>query len=379
MTTTAQKYDATKPKVTPTTSDEEQKTTGDTQHKVLVNDCKFTIRTDRRTSFIGNKLWGHGIHVFHNGDINIQAGPKRWGNGKLVTVSRGGQIVKTGPCCVERNGYRKSFLQEDVEDDQIIAYEETNTGNVTQTTDGTLTINATNIKIEAADTLELIAGDQIILQSKGRINQNTGAYVSTFDTKKEEGTTKAEIKVPQRIMTSNDPRSSDDIVIAGHVNRRFGGDYRVEAGGISATYIMGNKALPGVPLVLNRSVGLHIGLDAPSAGFGGINIESKAGTVDLKAGVDLKLAAGALFNLTTGGLTNFASGGDINMSSPKGIGIAAGVAMPSLGVGDVKIRAVKDVDILATVNAKLRGRVEVEISNDTGAKIELIGAIIKLN
>ena len=46
------------------------------------------------------------------------------------------------------------------------------------------------------------------------------------------------------------------------------------------------------------------------------------------------------------------------MSSPKGIGIAAGVAMPSLGVGDVKIRAVKDVDILATVNAKLRGRVE---------------------
>ena len=95
-------------------------------------------------------------------------------------------------------------------------------------------LGITNIRIEAADTLELIAGDQIILQSKGRINQTTGAYVSTFDTKKEVGSTKAEIKVPQRIMTSNDPRSSDDIVIAGHVNRRFGGDYRVEAGGISA-------------------------------------------------------------------------------------------------------------------------------------------------
>ena len=64
MTTTAQKYDATKVKVTPTTSDEKQKTTGDTQHKVLVNDCKFTIRTDRRTSFIGNKLWGLSlIHI----------------------------------------------------------------------------------------------------------------------------------------------------------------------------------------------------------------------------------------------------------------------------------------------------------------------------
>ena len=361
MTTTAQKYDATKVKVTPTTSDEKQKTTGDTQHKVLVNDPKFTIRTDRKTAFIGNKLWGHGIHVFNNGNINIQAGPKRWGNGKIVTISRGGQITKTGPCEVERSGFRKSFLQEGVADDQIIAYEETNSGNVISNTDGTVTINATNIRIEAADTLELIAGDQIILQSKGRINQNTGAYVSTFDTKKEVGSTKAEIKVPQRIMTSNDPRSSDDIVIAGHVNRRFGGDYRVEAGGISATYIMGNKALPGVPLVLNRSVGLHIGLTAPSAGFGGINIESKAGTVDLKAGVDMKMAAGALYNVTTGGLTNFVSGGDINMSSPKGIGIAAGLALPSLGAGDVKIRGLKDVDIRAT------------------ATVNITGAIIKLN
>ena len=353
MTTTAQKYDATKVKVSPTTPDETNDTNGDTEHKVLVNDPKFTIRTDRKTCFIGNKLWGHGIHVFNNGNINIQAGPKRWGNGKIVTISRGGQITKTGPCEVERSGFRKSFLQEGVEDDQIIAYEETNSGNVISNTDGTVTINATNIRIEAADTLELIAGDQIILQSKGRINQNTGAYVSTFDTKKEVGSTKAEIKVPQRIMTSNDPRSSDDIVIAGHVNRRFGGDYRVEAGGISATYIMGNKALPGVPLVLNRSVGLHIGLTAPSAGFGGINIESKAGTVDLKAGVDMKMAAGALYNVTTGGLTNFVSGGDINMSSPKGIGIAAGLSVPSLNAGDVNIRALKDVNINATATVKV--------------------------
>ena len=363
--------------VSPSTPDETNDTNGDTQHKVLVNDPKFTIRTDRKTCFIGNKLWGHGIHVFNNGNINIQAGPKRWGNGKIVTISRGGQITKTGPCEVERSGFRKSFLQEGVTDDQIIAYEETNSGNVISNTDGTVTINATNIRIEAADTLELIAGDQIILQSKGRINQNTGAYVSTFDTKKEVGSTKAEIKVPQRIMTSNDPRSSDDIVIAGHVNRRFGGDYRVEAGGISATHIMGNKVLPGVPLVLNRSVGLHIGLTAPSAGYGGINIESKTGTVDLKAGVDMKMAAGALYNLTTGGLTNIVSGGDISMSSPKGIGIAAGIAVPSLGAGDVKIRAIKDVNIQATINAKLYGVGTAEVVSDGITTIK--GSIIKLN
>ncbi len=368
MTTTAQKYDATKPKVTPTTSDETQTTSGDTQHKVLVNDCKFTIRTDRRTSFIGNKLWGHGIHVFHNGDINIQAGPKRWGHGKLVTVSRGGQIVKTGPCCVERSGYKKSFLQEGYPDN-VISLEETNYGDVVQTTHGTLRIKATNIILDAADTFSIIAGDQLTVQATGSITQTTGKYTSDFDTKEEIGGTTADIKVPHRKMTSNDPRSSDNIVIGGHINRRFGGDYRVEAGGISATYIMGNKALPGVPLVLNRSVGLHIGLTAPSAGFGGINIVSETGTVDIKAGVDLKLFSGALFNLTTGGLTNFASGGDINMSSPKGIGIAAGLAMPSLGVGDVKVRALKDVKINATANVDIDGAIGVEIT----------GAIIKLN
>ena len=338
--------------VSPSTPDETNDTNGDTEHKVLVNDPKFTIRTDRKTCFIGNKLWGHGFHVMNNGNIHIQAGPKRWGNGKIVTISRGGQITKTGPCEVERSGYRKSFLQEGVEDDQIIAYEETNSGNVTQTTDGTLRINATNIRIEAADTLELIAGDQIVLQSKGRINQNTGAYVSTFDTKKEVGSTKAEIKVPQRIMTSNDPRSSDDIVIAGHVNRRFGGDYSAEIGGISGHFIQGNKALPGVPLVLNRSFGLHIGLNAPSVGFGGLNIKSLTGAMNLIAGATMTLDSGALFNLKTVGLTNINSGGDISMSSAKGIGIASGnLALPSATAGDINIRAKKDVVIAAPSGA----------------------------
>ena len=141
-------------------------------------------------------------------------------------------------------------------------------------------------------------------------------------------------------MTSNDPRSSDDIVIAGHVNRRFGGDYSVDVGGISSTVILGNKALPGVPLVLNRSVGLHIGLISPSAGFGGVNIESKTGAMNLLAGANMALTAGALFNVTTGGLTDIKSGGDISMSSAKGIGLASGgLSVPSATVGDINIRA----------------------------------------
>ena len=92
-------------------------------------------------------------------------------------------------------------------------------------------------------------------------------------------------------MTSSDVRSSDNIVISGHINRRIGGDYDMDVGGVSATRIQGNKALKGVPLVLNRLYGLHIGLDAPSAGFGGMNITSKSGSVKIDAGVDLQLSA----------------------------------------------------------------------------------------
>ena len=109
------------------------------------------------------------------------------------------------------------------------------------------------------------------------------------------------------------------------------------------------QALPGVPLVLNRSFGLHIGLTAPSAGFGGVNIDSRTGAMNLLAGANMKMNAGALFNLTTVGLTSINSGADLNMSSAKAIGIASGgLAAPSGALGDVKIRAAKDVKITAT-------------------------------
>ena len=348
MTTTSEKYNATSPLVT--AEDEVQDSTGDTFHSVLLNNKVFTIRTDRRSTFLGSKLIGHGLHIFENGNVQIQAGPKKDGNGKFNVVSRGGQIIKTGPTVVERKGFKKSFLQKDYPD-EVIAAEETNYGDVVQRTHGTLRIKATNIIFEADDTMAIEVGDTLTLAAKGSIFQNTGRYTSLFNVKDERGD-RAKIKVLQRIMEGNDPRGSDDIVIAGHVNRRFGGDYSVDVGGISSTVILGNKALPGVPLVLNRSVGLHIGLTAPSAGFGGVNIESKTGAMNLLAGANMALTAGALFNVTTGGLTDIKSGGDISMSSTKGIGLASGgLSVPSATVGDINIRAAKDVKITATAGA----------------------------
>ena len=350
MTTTAEKYNASSGLVKPNSENEKQETTGNTLRQVLVNGRTFQIQSDRRSTFLGSKLLGHGLHIFENGNVQIQAGPKKDGNGKFNIVSRGGQIIKTGPTVVERRGFKKSFLQKDYPD-EVIAAEETNYGDVVQRTHGTLRIKATNIILEADDTMAIEVGDTLTLAAKGSIFQNTGRYTSIFNVKDERGS-RAKIKVLQRLMEGNDPRGSDDIVIAGHVNRRFGGDYSAEIGGISGHYIMGNKALPGVPLVLNRTFGLHIGLTAPSAGFGGVNIESKTGAMNLLAGANMTMNAGALFNLTTVGFTNINSGGDINMSSAKAVGIAAGgLSVPTGSIGDVNIRADKDVKITASKGA----------------------------
>ena len=355
------KFNADKPLTRPNIDDEVQDLSGDTDHKVLVNSKDFTIRSDRRTTFLGDKNVGFGMHIFKNGNLQLQSAGKEYGNGKFTVVSRGGQITKTGPTVIERRGNKKSFLQKDYDakDDPIIAAEETNFGDVTQVTYGTLRIRAKSIILEAVDTFAIESGDSLTVHSKGSIIQNTGRYESTFDTKEEFGD-RAKIKVLQRLMEGNDPRGSDDIVIAGHVNRRFGGDYSADVGGISSTAILGNKALPGVPLVKNRSHGLHIGLTAPSVGFGGVNIDSRTGAMNLLAGSNMTVNSGALFNLTTVGLTSINSGADLNVASAKAVGIAAGgLAVPSAAVGDIKIRAAKDVIIQADTTT---GKIDMDAS-----------------
>ena len=362
MTTNAEKYNASSSLVQPTTENETQSSTGDTFHRVLINNEYFTIRTDIKGAFLGGKNFGHGIHVFENGNINIQTGPKQFGNGKLVTICRGGQIIKSGPTIIERTGYKKSFLQEG-EDEKIIAAEETNYGDVLQETiGGTHTIKADNIVIDAQDTLIIKGPGGITIDTNALLKLIAADISEEYVTKTEEGQ-KLEHKVQERKMTSSDVRSSDNIVISGHINRRIGGDYDMDVGGISATHIMGNKALKGVPLVINRVYGLHIGLNAPSAGFGGMNIESKTGSVKINAGVDLQLSANALFDIkSTTGLGNISTGANLNLKSATGIAMTSGgLSLPSLIDNDITIKSQNDVVIDAAKDVDI----------DAGSKIYL--------
>ena len=359
MTTNSEKYNASSSLVQPTTENETQSSTGDTLHQVLINNEKFTIRSDIKGAFLGGKQFGHGIHIFENGDINLQPGPKQFGHGKLVTICRGGQIIKTGPTIIERTGYKKSFLQEG-ETEKIIAAEETNYGDVLQETiGGTHTIKAENIVIEAADTLILKGPGGITIDTTALLKLVAADINEEYVTKTEEGE-KLEHKVQERKMTSSDVRSSDNIVISGHINRRIGGDYDLDIGGVSATRIEGNNALKGVPLVLNRLYGLHIGLNAPSVGFGGMNITSKTGKITIDAGTDLKLKANALFDISsTLGLGTISTGANLNLKSTTGIAMTSGgFSFPSFVSNDIKIKSANDIVIDA---AK-----DVDIDTDSG-------------
>ena len=361
MTTNAEKYNASSSLVQPTTENETQPSTGNTFKIVEINNQKFTVRTDIKGTFLGTKDYGHGINIFQNGNINIQTAGKEFGNGKLVTISRGGQIIKSGPTVIERTGFKKSFLQEG-EDEKIIAAEELNYGDVLEETHGTHTIKADNIVIDATDTLIIKGPGGITIDTTALLKLVAADINEEYVTKTEEGE-KLEHKVQERLMTSSDVRSSDNIVISGHINRRIGGDYDMDIGGVSATRIEGNKALKGVPLVLNRLYGLHIGLDAPSAGFGGMNIKSKSGSIKIEAGTDLQLKADALFNISsTAGLGTISTGANLNLKSATGIAMTSGgLSLPSLINNDITIKSDNDIVIDAAKDVDI----------DAGSKIYL--------
>ena len=362
MTTSSEKYNASSSLVQPTTENETQSSTGDTLHKVLINNEQFTIRSDIKGAFLGGKQFGHGIHIFENGDINLQPGPKQFGHGKLVTICRGGQIIKSGPIATERTGYRKSFLQEG-EDEEIIAVEEYNVGNVVSETEGTHTIKGTNIVIDAADTLIIKAPGGITVDTNGEfkiINANT--ITEEYSEKTENGL-KLTHNVLERSMKTSNPNSSDNIVISGHINRRIGGDYDMDVRGVSATRVQGKNVLLGLPLCVNRLYGFHIGLNAPSAGFGGMNIESKTGSIQINAGVDLQLSAKALFDIkSVAGLGTISTGANLNLKSATGIAITSGgFSLPSFVSNDIKIKSKNDIIIDA----------DKDVDIDAGSKIYL--------
>ncbi len=352
-----------KDKPTPSTANETQKGKKETHHKVLVTDCSFTMQTDWTGAFIGNKLFGHGMHVQNNGNIHINCGPKWLGNGKLCMISRGGMIHKSGPVYVERKGNSKDPGQGKgsatsvSSAKKLSAYSEVNYGNSTSETHGTLYIRATHIVLDAVDGLTLKSGDATIMQA-GQILTNTPKYESDIGDKHEKVTsTYARTVLGDEKTFQLDPRSSSHIVSFGHVNRRIFGDYKFKANGVGYMGFLGGPPL-GFPHVKQRLNGFNLSVKA-----GNIGIETKLGAIKIKSLLSFTQEA------TTGAVKMEAKAG---LFEAKALGVAT---LEGTGGFNVKGEGIGDINAGGALNIKSTGPMNIE----SVATVSVKGTMIFLN
>ena len=352
-----------KDKPTPSTANETQKGKKETHHKVLVTDCSFTMQTDWTGAFIGNKLFGHGMHVQNNGNIHINCGPKWLGNGKLCMISRGGMIHKSGPVYVERKGNSKDPGQGKGSTTSVSsakklsAYSEVNYGNSTSETHGTLYIRATHIVLDAVDSLTLKSGDATIMQA-GQILTNTPKYESDIGDKHEKVTsTYARTVLGDEKTFQLDPRSSSHIVSFGHVNRRIFGDYKFKANGVGYMGFLGGPPL-GFPHVKQRLNGFNLAVKA-----GNIGIETKLGAIKIKSLLSFTQEA------TTGAVKMEAKAG---LFEAKALGVAT---LEGTGGFNVKGEGIGDINAGGALNIKSTGPMNIE----SVATVSVKGTMIYLN
>ena len=359
MTTTKASEINTKTKVQPTTPNESQPLPKETHHKVLVTDCTFKIQTDWTGAFLGNKVFGHGMHVQNNGNIHINCGPKWLGNGKLCMVSRGGVIHKSGPMYVERKGNSKDVGQKSKKAPtsassakKLLAYSELNYGNHVNETHGTLYIRATHIVLDAVDSLTLKSGDATIMQA-GQILTNTASYESEIGKMKEKIGSTYERQSQEDKIVQFDPRATSHIVSFGHVNRRVYGDYKFKSNGVGYMGFLGGPPL-GYPHVKQRLNGFNLSVKAGNIGIetklGAIKIESLLSfTQEAKTGaVKLKATAG-LFEAKALGVAPLEGTGGFNVKGEGSGDINAGGALNIKSTGPMLVKSSATTTIQGTM------------------------------
>ena len=335
----------------PTVSDEQQELIYDSHHKVLLTDCTFTITTDELGAFVGNKVQGHGFHVSNNGDMYAICGSKRQGGGFYNLVSRGGQLVKTGPVVVERS---KSSTHPSK--DKEFCYSETNIGDWTNETKGHINIKGLTTTIRADDSLVLECGQSQLIMTSGRISLVSPEYALSTDLMKEFVYGRRQITSSEDVKYQYDPRASNSIISAGHIRYGVGGDFDLDIGSNVRMKVWNLPPLGiGIPGV-NRA----FSLDAKF--LGNVSVNAVLGAIDMKTLTAFNVDAGATSLIKTGGLTQIASGGNLGITSPMGVGIVAGLpAMPSFIPGKFSAKGTLGVEIVSDTSMRIEAGTELDI------------------
>ena len=379
----------------PKTDDETQEfEVTSTEYTIHMNGKNFQLIEENGSLHFVDKNHGTGITIDKNGDTYIISGPGGNGNacaGRLLINSRGGQLVKSGNFTAEYTanssnsvngeGNSSSTTKKGNEDATSTAAQngsadaksETCYGDNTCEVFGDFNVNATNIHLQATDTLYINADSKIVItagkEGGGSMEIHAGELLHKVQTLRDE-ISSAHIRdgVPETTNIHYDPRSNTSSV--GFHNRieKISGDYKLEVGGSMNFSVLGLPNPNPVAFAVDAATGDLTTKMQLSVLGGDFAVETTVGSVLVKAGPDLSfpgvLLPGSLSVAAAGG-AQFAAGPDLSF--------------PELVAGNISMQSLTGTSIDSTTTVDIKGKTGVNIESPADISILSTAGKIYLN
>ena len=379
----------------PKTDDETQEfEVTSTEYTIHMNGKNFQLIEENGSLHFVDKNHGTGITIDKNGDTYIISGPGGNGNacaGRLLINSRGGQLVKSGNFTAEYTanssnsvngeGNSSSTTKKGNEDATSTAAQngsadaksETCYGDNTCEVFGDFNVNATNIHLQATDTLYINADSKIVITAGkdggGSMEIHAGELLHKVQTLRDE-ISSAHIRdgVPETTNIHYDPRSNTSSV--GFHNRieKISGDYKLEVGGSMNFSVLGLPNPNPVAFAVDAATGDLTTKMQLSVLGGDFAVETTVGSVLVKAGPDLSfpgvLLPGSLSVAAAGG-AQFAAGPDLSF--------------PELVAGNISMQSLTGTSIDSTTTVDIKGKTGVNIESPADISILSTAGKIYLN
>lgn len=366
----------------PKTEDETQELeVTSTEYTIHMNGKNFQMIEENGSLHFVDKNHGTGITIDKNGDTYIISGPGGNGNacsGRLLINSRGGQLVKSGNFTAEYtantnnaaagSGAASSTTKKGNEDSTSTAAKngstdaksETCYGDNTCEVFGDYNVNATNIHLQAADTIYINADSKIVITAGkdggGSMEIHAGELLHKLQTLKDE-ISSAHIRdgVPETTNIHYDPRTNTSSVGFHNFIQKISGDYKLEVGGSMNFSVLGLPNANPVAFAADAADGDLTTKMQLSVLNGDFAVETTVGSILVKAGPELKFPG----VLLPGSLSVAAAGGTQISAGPD-------LSLPELVAGNISMQSLTGTSIEATTNVDIKGTTGVNIESPAG-------------
>ena len=365
----------------PKTPDETEDVEVTREITVLMNGKRYQMVEENGSLHFVDKNHGTGLTMDSNGNTYIISGPGGNGQacaGRLLINARGGQLVKSGPHVAEYTATDSSPVNGDgpassetekggekasttAKNGEQAAKSETCYGDSTCEVLGDFNVNATNIHLQAADTLYINADSKIVITAGsdggGSMEIHAGELLHKLQTLRDE-ISSAHIRdgVPETTNIHYDPRTNTSNVGFHNFIQKISGDYKLEVGGSMNFSVLGLPNPNPVAFAVDAATGDLTTKMQLSVLGGDFAVETTVGSVLVKAGPDLSFPG----VLLPGSLSVAAAGGAQISAGPD-------LSFPELVAGNISMQSLTGTSIDSTTT--------VDITGTTGVNIESPGDI----